>query len=82
PAVEREIARVSARIGDPKLAWMFANAWPNTLDTTVTRAGEQDSFVVTGDIPCLWLRDSAAQMKPYLHLVREDARLAMLVRGL
>ncbi|MBL7373225.1 glycoside hydrolase family 125 protein, partial [Escherichia coli] len=44
--------------------------------------GEQDSFVVTGDIPCLWLRDSAAQMKPYLHLVREDARLAMLVRGL
>ncbi|OSZ62617.1 metal-independent alpha-mannosidase [Sphingomonas sp. IBVSS2] len=82
PAVEREIARVSARIGDPKLAWMFANAWPNTLDTTVLRAGEQDSFVVTGDIPCLWLRDSSAQMKPYLHLAREDARLAMLLRGL
>ncbi len=82
PAVERQIARLSARIADPKLAWMFANAWPNTLDTTVLAAGEDDSFVITGDIPCLWLRDSAAQMKPYLHLLRADPRLAMLVRGL
>jgi hypothetical protein len=82
PAVEREIARVSAAIGDPKLAWMFANCYPNTLDTTVLRAGEGDSFVVTGDIPCLWLRDSAAQMKPYLPLLKDDPRLAMLVRGL
>lgn len=82
PAVEREIARVSRRIADPKLAWMFGNCFPNTLDTTVRRAGERDSFVVTGDIPCLWLRDSAAQMTPYLPLMKADPRLAMLVRGL
>ncbi|KQT34630.1 Tat pathway signal protein [Sphingomonas sp. Leaf412] len=85
PAVEREIGRVSALIADPKLRWMFANAWPNTLDTTVTISGTDaapDAFVITGDIPCLWLRDSAAQLKPYLHLVARDPALGRLFRGL
>jgi hypothetical protein len=44
--------------------------------------GKPDAFVITGDIPCLWLRDSAAQVKPYLHLVREDPKLGELFRGL
>ncbi len=85
PAVEREIARVSARIGDPELRWLFANCYPNTLDTTVLSLATgraADAFVITGDIPCLWLRDSAAQVAPYLHLVRHDGRLRDLFRGL
>ncbi len=85
PAVEREIARVSARIADPELRWLFANCYPNTLDTTVKMGsvdGKPDAFVITGDIPCLWLRDSAAQVRPYLHLVRDDPKLAELFRGL
>ena len=52
---------------------MFENCYPNTLDTTVQMGvldGKPDAFVITGDIPCLWLRDSAAQVRPYLHLVR------------
>ncbi|CCW19259.1 hypothetical protein EBBID32_36250 [Sphingobium indicum BiD32] len=64
PAVEREIARISAGIGDPELRWMFGNCYPNTLDTTVFMAevdGKPDAFVITGDIECLWLRDSSAQ---------------------
>ncbi|WP_033922179.1 glycoside hydrolase family 125 protein [Sphingomonas sp. 37zxx] len=84
-AVEREIVRVSKGIADPKLRWMFGNCYPNTLDTTVTMrtiGGAPDAFVITGDIPCLWLRDSAAQLRPYLHLVRDDAPLAELFRGL
>ena len=84
-AVEREIDRVSALIKDPELAWLFQNCFPNTLDTTVfmdTAGGHDDAFVITGDIPCLWLRDSAAQLRPYLHLVRGDAQLTRLYRGL
>jgi len=84
-AVEQEIARVSRMIADPELAWLFANAYPNTLDTTVrmgTVGGKPDSFVITGDIPCLWLRDSAAQVKSYLHLAPKDAKLRELFRGL
>lgn len=85
PAVEAEIKRVGTMIADPELAWIFTNCYPNTLDTTVklgTFGGKPDAFVITGDIPCLWLRDSSAQLRPYLHLVRRDARLRELFRGL
>ena len=85
PAVERELARVSALIADPELAWLFGNCFPNTLDTTVTLGqldGQPDAFVITGDIDALWLRDSAAQLRPYLHLARGDAQLMQLYRGL
>ncbi len=84
-AAEREIDRVSALIADPELKWLFANCFPNTLDTTVrlgTVDGKDDAFVITGDIPCLWLRDSAAQLRPYLHLAKDDAPLTRLFRGL
>ncbi|MDE2436108.1 MAG: glycoside hydrolase family 125 protein [Sphingomonadales bacterium] len=84
-AVEREIDRVSALIRDPELAWMFGNCFPNTLDTTVNLGmvgGKDDAFVITGDIPCLWLRDSAAQLRPYLHLAPGDEPLTHLFRGL
>jgi len=84
-AVEEEIARVSAMIRDPELRWLFANCYPNTLDTTVKMGmvdGKPDAFVITGDIPCLWLRDSSAQLHPYLPLVPHDAKLRELFRGL
>lgn len=84
-AVEREIDRVSALIADPELKWLFANCFPNTLDTTVlmgTVEGKDDAFVITGDIPCLWLRDSAAQLRPYLQLAPGDEGLTRLYRGL
>ncbi|TCP36608.1 glycoside hydrolase family 125 protein [Sphingomonas sp. BK235] len=81
-AVEREIVRVKRRIADPKLAWMFENCYPNTLDTTVLSVTDDDAFVITGDIPCLWLRDSSAQLRPYLHLAKGDPALTRLFRGL
>jgi len=84
-AVERELARVKAKIGDPKLAWLFENCYPNTLDTTVhtgTLEGRPDTFIVTGDIDAMWLRDSSAQVWPYLPLAGRDEALRRLYRGL
>jgi meiotically up-regulated gene 157 (Mug157) protein len=84
-AVERQLAAVRASIADPKLAWMFENCYPNTLDTTVqigTLDGKPDTFVITGDIDAMWLRDSSAQVHPYLPLASRDAALRHLYRGL
>lgn len=84
-AVEDELQRVKARIGDPELAWLFENCFPNTLDTTVSLGrfeGKPDAFVITGDIDAMWLRDSSAQMNPYVHLTPHDAKLRELFRGL
>ena len=85
PAVETTLLRVKASIADPELAWLFENCYPNTLDTTVTvgeRDGKPDTFVVTGDIAAMWLRDSSAQVWPYLALARSDDTLQRMFRGL
>jgi meiotically up-regulated gene 157 (Mug157) protein len=84
-AVEAKIAEVKSAIKDKELAWMFENCYPNTLDTTVelgVRGGKPDSFIITGDIEALWLRDSTAQVTPYLSLVKEDKDLQNLIKGL
>ena len=83
-AVERTIAEVKRQIANPELAWMFENCFPNTLDTTVDFSmlgGNPDTFVITGDIHAMWLRDSTAQVWPYLSLVKEDDPLDLLFRG-
>ena len=83
-AVENTIARVKKDISDPELAWMFENCFPNTLDTTVTftePGGKPDTFVITGDIHAMWLRDSSAQVWPYLPLTRQDEPLRKLIAG-
>lgn len=83
-AVEKVISRVKGQLKDPKLAWMFENCFPNTLDTTVDfqmRDGRPDTFVITGDINAMWLRDSGAQVWPYVPLCKEDEQLRLLVAG-
>lgn len=84
-AVEAEIKAAKARIKDEKLRWMFENCFPNTLDTTVRHSlkdGKPDTFVITGDIDAMWLRDSSAQVWPYLPLMKDDRALQQLVAGL
>jgi len=84
-SVEAKIVEVQKALGDTKLAWLFGNCFPNTLDTTVhyskTADGDDDTFVYTGDIHAMWLRDSAAQVWPYLRFVSRDEPLRRLVRG-
>lgn len=84
-AVDELIQRVKAGIGDPHLAWMFENCYPNTLDTTVhvdVMDGKPDTFIITGDIDAMWLRDSSCQVWPYLPLAKEDSDLRRMFCGL
>jgi len=83
-AIENVIAGMKKKLKDPELAWLFENCFPNTLDTTVDfelMNGKPDTYVITGDIDAMWLRDSSAQVWPYLPFTREDKNLKQLVAG-
>ena len=84
-AVENKIIEVQELLSNPRLAWMFANCFPNTLDTTVhyrtNEDGSPDTFVYTGDIHAMWLRDSGAQVWPYVQLAGEDEELRRMIAG-
>jgi len=67
--------------GDQKLHDMFEQCFVNTYTTTLKKREDGKTFVVTGDIPAMWLRDSAAQVRPYLLAAEEDEELAELLEG-
>nr|GAT45504.1 predicted protein [Mycena chlorophos] len=80
-AVETLIDHLVGRMKDPDLARLFQNTYPNTLDTTIKWFNPDLTFVVTGDIPAEWLRDSSNQFKNYLPLLAYDEHLRELTRG-
>lgn len=85
-AIEKKIEQVTSMLTNERLAWMFANCFPNTLDTTVHFKGEDsdglyDTFVYTGDIHAMWLRDSGAQVWPYIQFAGEDEHLRNMLAG-
>lgn len=62
---------ISEQAGD-----LFSTCFRNTLERAVTIQADGTAFVVTGDIPAMWLRDSTTQLAPYLHFLRADERLS------
>ncbi|OWA33338.1 metal-independent alpha-mannosidase [Saccharibacillus sp. O16] len=66
----------------PKLLELFKNCFPNTLQTTTKLLNDGTTFVITGDIPASWLRDSVEQVIHYLPFAREDADLQRIIGGL
>ena len=83
-AVEETIRQMKASLSSKELGWLFENCFPNTLDTTVfyeEHNGVPDTYVITGDIDAMWLRDSSAQVHPYISLAAKDKKLQQLIAG-
>ncbi len=58
--------------GKEKLAEMYRQCFRSTWDTTLQRAADGTVFLITGDIPAMWLRDSSAQVYHYLPYAKEE----------
>lgn len=83
-SVETLISDLQKNIGNKELAWLFNNCFANTLDTTVDFSmnnGIADTYIITGDIEAMWLRDSTMQVWPYLPLIKQDVPLQQLIKG-
>lgn len=66
--VDKFISEIKPNFKDKELADLFESCYPNTLDTTVysfteSDCGDEDTFLITGDITAMWLRDSTNQVK-------------------
>lgn len=66
----------------PKLQKLFRNCFPNTLETTTKLLDDGTTFVFTGDIPAMWLRDSVEQVIHYVPFAKDDAELQRIIGGL
>ena len=84
PAMEAAIREFKRAGRDAKLGELFESCFSNTLSTTVSfeeSEGRADTFVITGDIEAMWLRDSTAQVWCYLGLAAEDAQVRKMLGG-
>ncbi|KAG8164830.1 hypothetical protein KVR01_005105 [Diaporthe batatas] len=83
PELDEYITKMESKIKDPDLYRLFQNSFPNTLDTMVkwhgyaqdngTETTEELSYIITGDIDAMWLRDSASQLYSYLHFLSPES---------
>lgn len=83
-SIDRIVKEVENRLPAEfaQLGQMFRQCYPNTLETTTELLDDGTTFVFTGDIPAMWLRDSSAQVRPYLNLAGTDPEIQRLVYGL
>ncbi|KAI9484229.1 MAG: meiotically up-regulated gene 157 protein [Benjaminiella poitrasii] len=90
--IESVINNVTSKMVNLDLARLFTNSFPNTLDTTISKTAcilketvnsdcQPLSYIITGDINAMWLRDSANQLLPYLNYIKQDGNLKRLFLG-
>jgi len=83
-SVQALMKEIKEKCGTKHARWseIFESCFANTLLTTVKKLEDGTTYVLTGDIPAMWLRDSVAQVRPYLVLAKEDQDLSDMIAGL
>ncbi|WP_152392047.1 glycoside hydrolase family 125 protein [Paenibacillus guangzhouensis] len=81
-AVQEALLEAEQRLAHrPKLSMLFRNCFPNTLETTTRLLDDGTTFVLTGDIPAMWLRDSVEQVIHYVPFAKADKELQRILEG-
>lgn len=61
-----------------KIKTMFRKCMLNTITTTLVQK-EDSAFIITGDIPAMWLRDSAGQLRAFLNLPDKTGKISKVI---
>ncbi len=69
------------KIGDEKICQVYQKCFRSTWETTLSMEEDGSTFVITGDIGAMWLRDSSMQVLPYFRAV-SDETVERALRGL
>ena len=81
-AVDSYLEKILPRMKDTSLARIFNVTLPNALDTTFDVSSFDDTFVITGDIDAMWIRDATFQVMPYMKFLQDDEKLRDSMCGL
>lgn len=77
----KEVEIKAKETGHPEFAEQFKRSYGDTLKRTMAENLDGTVHVITGDIPAMWLRDSTAQVRPYLYLAARSTKLQELIGG-
>ncbi len=75
-------ASYAEKIKDEKIKKMFVQCFLSTFKTTVQLEDDGSCFVITGDIPAMWLRDSSAQVNHYVPFAKDSEEAFRVIDGL
>jgi len=82
-AVEETIRKVKGAFSpDSRIPEVFRRCIQDTLQKTIRILDDGSVFVLTGDIPAMWLRDSACQLHLFVRFAGREPRLRALIEGL
>lgn len=83
PEIKQFMVDVTKKAGAEHANWskVFNVTYANTLETTVKKISENDNFILTGDIPAMWQRDSTCQVRPYLVMAQKIPEISDFIRG-
>ena len=59
---------------------LYTQCLLSTIRNDVTFESDQTTYVITGDIGAMWLRDASAQVRPYLYFAN-DLEVRSMLRG-
>lgn len=83
PDIKQFMSQVTEKAGAEHADWakVFNVTYANTLETTVKKIADDDNFILTGDIPAMWQRDSTCQVRPYLVMAQQIPEVSDFIRG-
>lgn len=81
PVITQTIKKISEIFTgeDARIAKVFENYISDTIQKMIHVLEDGSVFVITGDIPAMWLRDSACQLTPFIRFAKDDKDILELL---